>query len=108
METNNYLYYQASPAIKYALGMEIETDKLYLRPQTVGLPEKAEISQISERFGFFTNIQASKELTYDLGIGITVPFYGRLRESGYNHTYMKMHDHAKPFLKLGIKYSLTN
>ena len=108
LETNNYLYYQASPSIKYAIGMEIETNKFYLRPKTEGLPKKAEISQISERFGLFANIQATKELTCDFGLGITFPFYGRLRESGYNHTYMKIHDSVKPFLKCGIKYSLTH
>jgi len=105
-ETNNYLYYQASPILKYALGMEIESDKIYLRPKILNLPEKAEISQVSERFGFFTDIQATKEVTLNLGIGATIPFYGRLRESGHNHTYMTMHDHVKPFVKMKVKYSL--
>ena len=106
LETNNYLYYQASPTVKYALGMELETDKIYLRPKVKGLPEKAEISQVSERFGLFTDIQATKEIAMNFGIGVTVPFYGRLRESGHNYTYMKMYDHVKPFVKMRVKYSL--
>lgn len=107
METNNYLYYQASPILRYALGMEIETTKIYLRPKTVGLPEKAEISQVAERFGLFTNIQASRELSFNLGLGMTLPFYGRLRQSGHNHTYMKLHDQVKPFVRMRVKYTLN-
>lgn len=108
METNNYLYYQASPKVRHALGMEIETEKIYFRPKVVGLPKKAEISLVSERFGFFTNIQASQEFSFNFGLGMTYPFYGRLRESGHNYTYMKMHDHVKPFVKMQVKYSLNS
>ncbi len=106
LETNNYLYYQASPAVRCAVGMELETDKIYLRPKTDDLPPKMEISQVSERFGFFATVQASKEISLNFGTGITVPFYGRLRQSGHNHTYMTMHDHVKPFVKMNVKYSL--
>ena len=75
METNNYLYYQASPKLRYALGMELVTDKIFLRPDRKDLPQKVEISELSERFGLFTDIQASKELSVNLGLGVTVPFY---------------------------------
>ena len=30
----------------------------------------------------------------------------RLRESGYNKTYMRMYDHVKPFVKLQLKYTI--
>lgn len=106
METNNYLYYHASPAVRLAVGMELESDKIYFRPKTDDLPKKMEISQVSERFGLFATIQASKEISLNLGAGVDVPFYGRLRQSGHNHTYMTMHDHAKPFVKMNVKYSL--
>ncbi|MCR5238770.1 MAG: hypothetical protein K6E15_01180 [Prevotella sp.] len=33
LETNNYLYYQASPKLRCALGMEIVTDKIFHTPQ---------------------------------------------------------------------------
>lgn len=39
---------------------------------------------------------------------LPVPFYSRLRESGYNKTYMRMYDHVKPFLKLQLKYSILS
>lgn len=120
MEVNNYLYYQASPRVKYALGMEIETDKFYFRPHShrpadadarfstlnSQLPRKAMFSQVSERFGLFADIQAAKGLTFNLGAGINVPFYGRLRESGGHHNYMTLRSDARPFVKLKVKYSL--
>ena len=106
METNNYLYYQSTPKLRYAIGMEIVTDKIFLRPKTPTLPKKAEISELSERFGLFADLRATQELSFNLGLGITVPFYNRLRESGHNKTYMRMYDHAKPFVKLQLKYSL--
>jgi len=52
-------------------------------------------------------MQQTKRLTL-LGLVVTVPFYTRLRESGYNETYMRMYDHVKPFVKLQLKYSLRN
>ena len=106
MEVNNYLNYQASRALRFSLGMEMESDKIYLRPKVADLPEKVEISQVTERFGIFTNIQASRELSFNLGLGAAVPFYGRLRESGHNKTYMNLHDHAKPFVRLRVKYTI--
>ena len=106
LETNNYLYYQASPKLRYALGMEIVTNKTYIRPEKEDLPKKAEISQLAERFGLFAELQATKQLSLNLGLGATVPFYNRLRESGYNKTYMLMKDHVTPFVKLSMKYSI--
>jgi len=108
METNNYLYYQATPALRCALGMELVTDKIYLRPDRDDLPRKVEISELSERFGLFADLQAAKSLSLNFGLGITVPFYSRLRESGYNKTYMRMYDHVKPFLKLQLKYTILS
>lgn len=106
MEVNNYLYYQASPKVKYSVGMELETDKFYFRPKVQGLPKKAMFSQVSERLGLFADIQATKELSLNFGVGVNVPFYGRLRESGHNHNYMTLRDKAKPFVKIKAKYSL--
>lgn len=106
METNNYLYYHANPKLRYALGMEIVTEKIFLRPEKEGLPKKAEISELSERFGLFADLQATQELSLNMGLGINVPFYNRLRESGYNKTYMRMYDHVKPFVKLQLKYTI--
>ena len=106
LETNNYLYYQVSPKLRCALGMEIVTDKMFLRPEQEDLPRKAEISELAERFGLFADVKVAKELTLNVGLGPTVPFYSRLRESGYNKTYMRMYDHVKPFVKLQLKYSI--
>ena len=106
MEAYNYLYYQASPMIKYSVGMELETDKFYFRPHQEGLPKKAMYSQVSERVGLFADIQATKELSLHFGAGVQVPFYGRLRESGYNHNYMTLRDEVKPFVNMRVKYSL--
>lgn len=107
LETNNYLYYQASPKLRCALGMEIVTDKIFIRPKREDLPEKMEISELSERFGLFANLMATRQLSLNLGLGVTVPFYNRLRESGYNKTYMRLYDHVKPFVKLQLKYSIS-
>ena len=86
--------------------MERATDKMYLRPDREDLTRKAEISELAERFGVFADLQATKELTFNVGVGATVPFYSRLRESGYNKTYMRMYDHVKPFVKLQMKYRI--
>lgn len=107
LETNNYLYYQASPKLRCALGMEIVTDKIFIRPKREDLPEKMEISELSERFGLFADLMATRQLSLNLGLGVTVPFYNRLRESGYNKTYMRLYDHVKPFVKLQLKYSIS-
>lgn len=107
LETNNYLYYQASPKLRCALGMEIVTDKIFIRPKRDDLPEKMEISELSERFGLFADLMATRQLSLNLGLGVTVPFYNRLRESGYNKTYMRLYDHVKPFVKLQLKYSIS-
>lgn len=106
METNNYLYYQVSPKLRCSLGMELVTNKIFLRPEKPDLPRKMEISELSERFGVFADLQATKELSFNFGLGATVPFYSRLRESGYNKTYMRMYDHVRPFVKLQMKYSI--
>ena len=107
LETNNYLYYQASPKLRCALGMEIVTDKIFIRPKREDLPEKMEISELSERFGLFADLMVTRQLSLNLGLGVTVPFYNRLRESGYNKTYMRLYDHVKPFVKLQLKYSIS-
>ena len=82
------------------------TDKMFLRPDREDLPRKAEISELAERFGVFADIQATKEMLFNIGLGATVPFYSRLRESGYNKTYMRMYDHVKPFVKLQMKFRI--
>lgn len=105
---NNYLYYQATPRLRYALGMELVSDKIYLRPDRKDLPKKAEISSLSERFGVFADFQVQQGLTLNVGLGVNVPFYSRLRESGYKKTYMRMYDHVKPFVKLQLKYSIMS
>lgn len=107
-ETNNYLNYHVSPKLRCALGMEIVTDKIYLRPDRKDMPRKTEISELSERFGLFADYQATKDLALNFGMGATVPFYMRLRESGYNKTYMRMYDHVKPFVKLQLKYTIQS
>ena len=107
MEAYNYLYYQASPKVKYSLGLELETDMFYFRPHVQNLPKKAMYSQVSERVGLFADVQTTKEVTLNFGVGMDVPFYGRLRESGYNHSYMTLRDEVKPFVKMKVKYSLT-
>ena len=40
------------------------------------------------------DLQATKELLFNFGLGVTVPFFNRLRESGQNKTYMRMYDHV--------------
>lgn len=106
LETNNYLYYRVSPKLRCAVGMELVTDKVFMRLDKPDLPRKAEISQLSERFGVFADLQASQELSFNFGLGAIVPFYARLRESGHNKTYMLMYDHVKPFVKLQMKYCI--
>jgi len=86
--------------------MELVTDKIFLRPEKSDLPRKMEISELAERFGIFADLQAAKDISLNFGLGATVPFYSRLRESGYNKTYMRMYDNVKPFLKLQLKYSI--
>lgn len=108
METNNYLYYQATPKLRCTLGMEIVTDKIYMRTDRPDLPRKVEMSELSERFGLFADFQAAQRLSLNFGLGVTVPFYNRLRESGYNKTYMGMYDDVKPFIKLQMKYSILS
>ena len=108
METNNYVYYQATPKLRCALGMELVTDKIYLRTDRTDLPRKVEISELSERFGLFADFQAAQGVSLNFGLGVTVPFYNRLRESGYNKTYMRMYDKVKPFVKLQLKYSILS
>ena len=107
MEVNNYLNYQVSRPLRLSFGMEMESDKIYLRPKVTDYPEKMEISQVTERFGIFTNIQTSRELSINLGVGAAVPFYGRLRQSGHNKTYMNLHDQVKPFVRLRVKYTIS-
>lgn len=106
MEVNNYLYYQVSPKVKCSVGMELETDKYYFRPHVEGLPKKAQLNLVYERLGVFADVQATKDISMNVGFGVNVPFYGRLRESGYAHDYMLLRDHVKPFLKMSLKYSL--
>ena len=101
-----YLYYQVSPKLRCSLGMELVTNKLYLRPDKPDMPKKMEISELSENFGLFADLQTTKKLSFNFGLGATVPFYSRLRESGYNRTYMRMYDHVRPFVKLQMKYSI--
>ncbi len=106
METNNYLYYHATPKLKFSVGMELDTQKFYFRPETKELPERAVISQVSERLGLFADWQATNTLSFNCGIGANVPFYTRLQESGYRHSYMDMKAQVRPFVKLKAKYSI--
>ena len=59
-----------------------------------------------QKIGVLKREGKDNELSFNFGLGATVPFYCRLRESGYNKTYMRMYDHVKPFLKLQMKYSI--
>ncbi len=104
---NNYLYYHVSPTVKYSLGMELETNKYYFRPDVEGLPEKAQVSQLAERVGVFADWQTSKNISLNMGVGVTVPFYCRLQESGYNESYMNLKGRVKPFVSLKAKYSIN-
>ncbi len=106
MGVNNHLYYHASPTLKYSLGMELQTSKFYFRPQVTGLPTKAELSQLSERVGLFVDWQAMPSLSLNAGMGISVPFYARFRESGHWDNFMNMTNSVKPFVKLKAKFSL--
>ncbi len=106
MGINNFLYYHVSPTMKYSLGMELETSKLYFRPDVEGLPRKAQISQLSERLGVFADWQATKGMAFNVGMGVTVPFYCRLQESGYRDSYMNLKARVKPFVSVKVKYSI--
>ena len=59
-----------------------------------------------QKIGVLKREGKDNELSFNFGLGATVPFHCRLRESGYNKTYMRMYDHVKPFLKLQMKYSI--
>jgi len=107
MGLNNYLNYHASQKLKYSVGMELETNKFYFRPDKEGLPERAVLSHLSERFGVFADWKATKSFTFNIGMGVNVPFYCRLQESGYNKSYMDMKTKVKPFLRLKLKYALS-
>jgi len=106
MGVNNHLYYQASPKLKYSLGMELDASKLYFRPETKGLPERAQIGLLAERVGLFADWQAGKSVLLSVGAGVSVPFYVRLQESGYADSYMNLKGNVKPFLSLKAKYSI--
>ncbi len=106
MGVNNYLNYHVSPTLKYALGVELETSKYYSRPKVEGLPEKAQVSQLAVRPGVFADWQATKDITLNMGVGVTVPFYCRLQESGYNESYMNLKGKVNPFVSMRVKYSL--
>jgi len=106
MGVNNFLYYHASSTWKYSLGMELETSKIYFRPSVEGLPEKAQVSQLAERVGVFADWQATKGMSFTLGLGVSIPFYVRLQESGYNESYMDLKGSVKPFVSLKAKYRI--
>ncbi len=106
MGVNNHLYYQKSSKLKYSLGMELETSRIFFRPSVNGLPEKSQISLLAEHFGVFADWQASKSVVLTAGTGITVPFFVRLQESGYNKSYLNLTSRVKPFLSLKAKYAL--
>ncbi len=106
MGVYNYLYYHVNPTLKYSLGMELQTDKFYFRPNVEGLPRKAQLSQLAERVGIFADWQASKTMAFNIGTGVTVPFYCRLQESGYNTSYMNLKSSVKPFVRVKAKMSI--
>lgn len=106
MEVNDFLYYQASPKVRYALGAELVSDWHYFRPKSDYLPKKAIYSLMSERVGLYAELQATKELSFQLSAGTSFPIWGRVRESGHKHVYMKLHDDVKPFVQLKLNYSL--
>ena len=70
------------------------------------LPRKALYDLISERVGLFANWQASQELSLELGTGVNIPFYGRVRDISHPHIYMKLHADAKPYVQLKLNYSI--
>ena len=74
--------------------------------KTVNLFSKLPVNHIRKNRKNCQPKSGKDKVTLNLGIGATIPFYGRLRESGHNHTYMTMHDHVKPFVKMKVKYSL--
>lgn len=107
MEANWMLNYQHSPKVRFALGMEMVSDKIYFRPDNEQLPRKALYDLVSERFGLFANWQATKALSMELSTGINYPFYGRVRDISHPHVYMKLHADTKPYAQMKITYSIT-
>ena len=106
LEANNYVYYHASPKVKLALGTEMDIDRIYFRPKSDVLPKKSVYSLVSERGGMFANFQATKELSFNLGMGVSVPLFGRVREPGHRHSYMRLDDKVKPFIQLKARYAI--
>jgi len=106
MEVNNFLYYHASQGVKLGVGMELETNKHYFHPNSKTLPEKAVLSQLSERFGVFADWQLTKSVAFNFGAGVSVPIYGRLQESGYPDSYMDISTPVKPFARMKMKVSI--
>ncbi len=86
--------------------MELETSRIFFRPSVESLPRKAQISILAERFGVFADWQASKSVVLSAGMGVSVPFYVRLQESGYSDSYMNITGRVKPFVSLKAKYAL--
>lgn len=106
MEVNDYIYYQATPKLKYALGMELFSDIMYFRPDNPDLPKKAIYNLLSERVGLYAIMQMTDEISMELSAGINIPFRGRVMESGRRDVYMKLHDKAKPFIQLKMNYNV--
>ena len=106
MELNDYLYYKVTPKIKFALGTELVSDKIYFRPKNEQLPQKALYSLLSERVGLYANWQTTKEMSMELSAGANLPIWGRVRESGHRHVYMKLHDDVKPYVQMKVSYSI--
>lgn len=106
MEANWLLNYQASSKVRLSFGTELSSDKIYFRPNNDLLPQKALYDLISERVGLFANLQATKELSLELGTGVNIPFYGRVRDISHPHIYMKLHADAKPYVQLKLNYSI--
>lgn len=106
MFANWQLSYQTSPKVRLAFGTELASDKIYFRPGNEHLPRKALYDLISERAGLFANWQATKELAMELGTGLNIPFYGRVRDISHSHVYMKLHASPKPFVQLKGRFAL--
>ena len=106
MEANWLLNYRASSKVRLAFGTELSSDKIYFRPNNDLLPRKALYDLISERVGLFANWQATKELSLELGTGVNIPFYGRVRDISHPHIFMKLHADAKPYAQLKLNYSI--
>lgn len=106
MEANDFIYYQATPKLKYALGAELVSDIMYFRPDNPNLPKKAIYSLLSERVGLYATLQISDEISMELSGGVNIPFRGRVMESGRRDVYMRLHDKAKPYIQLKMNYSV--